>query len=80
MMQYSRDVENLIKMDKQNLYYIVIEGTNSYAINQIGEAVIFLPEFVDDFLDKANNPFAKNNFVKISIEEYERTFAEMLEY
>jgi len=79
-MQYSRDVENLIKMDKQNLYYIVIEGTNSYAINQIGEAVIFLPEFVDDFLDKANNPFAKNNFVKISIEEYERTFAEMLEY
>jgi len=73
-------VENLIKMDKQNLYYIVIEGTNSYAINQIGEAVIFLPEFVDDFLDKANNPFAKNNFVKISIEEYERTFAEMLEY
>ena len=67
-------------MDKKNLYYIVIEGTDSYAITGVGTPIVFLPEFVDDFLEKANDPFAKNNFVKISVEEYERTFTEMLEY
>lgn len=67
-------------MDKPNLYYIVIEGTDSCAINETGDAIIFLPEFVDKFLEKANSPFAKNNFVKITVEEYERTFTERLEY
>ena len=67
-------------MDKPNLYYIVIEGTDSYAINEVGDPIIFLPEFVDKFLEKANSPFAKNNFVKITVDEYELIFTEMLEY
>ena len=67
-------------MDKQNLYYIVIEGTDSCAINETGDPIIFLPEFVDDFLEKSNTVFAKDNFVKITVDEYERTFTEMLEY
>jgi hypothetical protein len=67
-------------MDKPNLYYIVIEGTNGRAFDEAKCPIIFLPEFVDDFLGKANNTFAKNKFVKISVEEYERTFTEMIEY
>ena len=67
-------------MDKKNLYYIVIEGTDSCAVNEVGDPIIFLPEFVDKFLEKANDAFAKNNFVKISVYEYELIFIEMLEY
>ena len=67
-------------MDKKNLYYIVIEGTDSCAINEAGDPIIFLPDFVDKFLEKANDAFAKNNFVKISVYEYELIFIEMLEY
>lgn len=67
-------------MDKMNLYYIVIEGTDNCTINDVGTPIMFLPEFVDDFLEKANNIFAKNNFVKISVYEYDLIFTEMLEY
>lgn len=67
-------------MNKKDLYYIVIEGTDSYAINEVGDPIIFLPEFVDKFLEKANTVFAKDNFVKISVYEYELIFTEMLEY
>lgn len=67
-------------MNKKNLYYIVIEGTDNCAVNGFGAPVMFSPEFVDDFLEKANNHFAKNNFVKISVEEYEQTFTEHEEW
>jgi hypothetical protein len=67
-------------MNKQNLYYIVIEGTDSCAINDVGTPIMFLPEFVDDFLEKTNNVFAKDHYVKITVEEYERTFTELVEY
>ena len=67
-------------MNKKDLYYIIIEGTDSCATNEIGYPIIFLPEFVDKFLEKSNTVFAKDNFVKITIDEYERTFTEMLEY
>ena len=67
-------------MDKQNLYYIVIEGTSNRTLDERGCPIIFVHDFVDDFLFKANDAFAKQNYVKISVEEYERTFTEMLEY
>ena len=67
-------------MDKQNLYYIVIEGTDCRVLNGSGCPIMFLPEVVDDFVDKANSPFAKHSYVKTSVDEYERTFTEILEY
>ena len=67
-------------MNKQNLYYIVIEGTDSCATNEAGIPIIFLPEFVDDYLEKSNSVFAKDKLVKITVEEYERTFTELVEY
>lgn len=67
-------------MDKENLYYITVEGTDCCIVDKVGNPIMFLPTFVDTFLNKANSPFAKETFVKISVEEYERTFTEMLEY
>lgn len=67
-------------MDKQHQYYIVIEGTSCCAFDGIGDRIIFKPVVVDDFLLKFNGPFAKNNYEKITVEEYERTFTEMIEY
>jgi len=67
-------------MDKKNLYYVVIEGTNSRVSNEMGRPTIFQHDFVDEFLFKANDAFAKQSYVKISVEEYEQTFTEMLEY
>lgn len=67
-------------VDKEYLYYMVIEGTSSRSLDEGGCPIIFMHDFVDDFLFKANDVFAKQNYVKISVEEYERTFTEMLEY
>jgi len=67
-------------MDKENLYYIVIEGTSARTYNAKGCPVIFQDVFVDEFLIKANDAFAKQKYVKISVEEYEQTFLEMIEY
>lgn len=67
-------------MDKQNLYYVVIDGTNSRAKDASHCPIIFQPGVVEDFLEKENDTFAKHVYVKISVEEYERTFTEQLEY
>jgi len=67
-------------MDKINLYYIVIEGTNSRTLDEARCPIIFQNDFVERFLFKANDAFAKQSYVKISVEEYEQTFTEILEY
>jgi len=67
-------------VDKKYLYYIVIEGTNSRILDEAKCPIIFQHEFVEQFLFKANDAFAKQKYVKISVEEYEQTFTEILEY
>lgn len=67
-------------MDKPNLYYIVIEGTSSRILDEARCPIMFVPAEVDTFVFKSNDAFAKQNYVKISVEEYERTFTERLEY
>jgi len=67
-------------MDKENLYYIVIEGTSARTYDAKGCPFIFQDIFVDKFLIKANDAFAKQKYVKISVEEYEQIFGELLEY
>jgi len=67
-------------MDMKNLYYIVIEGTSSRSLDDVGCPIIFQDGFVDEFLLKANDAFAKQKYVKISVEEYEQIFLEMIEY
>jgi len=62
------------------LYYIVIEGTSSRTLDQAKCPIIFQHDFVDEFLFKANDAFAKQKYVKISVEEYEQIFTEMLEF
>lgn len=65
-------------MDKKNLYYIVTAGTDSRIRNNIQEPVIFLSNHVDMFVELAHKKyedrFLMTDFIKISVEEYERTF------
>ena len=65
-------------MDKSTLYYIVTQGTNSRIRNEIDEPVIFLSNCVDRFVEKAEDMYRSrylgSNFIKISVEEYERTY------
>ena len=62
------------------MYYIVIEGTNNCATDASHCPIMFLPEVVEEFLDKENETPAEYKYAKISVEEYERTFTEQLEY
>lgn len=65
-------------MDKSTLYYIITQGTNSRVRNKIDEPVIFLSNHVDRFVEKAEDMYRDrylgSNFIKISVEEYERTY------
>jgi hypothetical protein len=63
-------------MDKPNLYYIVIEGTNNCALTESKEPLIILPEFVDALVYTANQGKQGDNYIKMTIEEFERTFTE----
>lgn len=67
-------------MDKTNLYYIVIEGTDSCVLKANGEPIIFRPPYADYFLRDKCSKDAEEQYEKISVEEYERTFTEMIEY
>ena len=65
-------------MDKKNLYYIITAGTDSRVRNDIEEPVTFLSNHVDRFVElaetKYKDSYRKTEFIKITVEEYERIF------
>lgn len=67
-------------MDKENLYYIVIQGTNSCILNENGDPIIFLSNHVDRYLEQAEVRNRGTIYWKVSVEEYERTFTEQEEW
>ena len=67
-------------MDKENLYYIVLQGTDNCVSKENGDPMIFLSNHVDRYLEDIENKRRGETYWKVSIEEYERTFTERLEY
>jgi len=63
-------------MYKANLYYIVLQGTDSCVSNESGEPIIFLSNHVDRYLEEIENTKPGAKYWKVSVEEYERTFTE----
>ena len=62
------------------MYYIVIEGTDSCVLKENRDPIIFRPPYADSFLRDVASKDSNNEYVKITVEEYERTFTEMIEY
>lgn len=63
------------KMDKPNLFYIVVKGTNNRAQTEMNEPLIVQKESIDDIMAPLTD-----SFEKISVEEYERVFTEEVEW
>ena len=68
-------------VEKSDLYYIVLVGTNDRALTQDTQPLIARPEAVDDTLNKAKDLAESRGvpdykFEAITIEEYERIFTE----
>lgn len=58
-------------MDKSNLYYIVVLGTNNRAQTEMNEPLIVRGDHIDDVM----GPLV-DGFECITIEEFEKVFAE----
>ena len=72
-------------MEKPNLYYIVLVGTNDRV--QTGDKLPLIVRYasIDDVLDKCKElakpeGFSSNEYEAITIEEYERIFTEPEEW
>ena len=75
----------VIKVEKTELFYIVLVGSNDRAQTIDELPLIVKPESVDDTLDKCKElaemkGFTTYEFEAITIEEYERTFTERVEW
>ena len=68
-----KELDHVIKMDKTGLYYIIVQGTNSRHRDESGNPVMFLSNHVDRFLEQIE-AHRGAGFIKITVEEYERTF------
>jgi hypothetical protein len=71
--RFMDDKINVSNIDKSELYYIIVQGTNSRYRNENEEPVMFLSNHVDRFLEQIE-AHRGAGFDKITVEEYERTF------
>ena len=61
-------------MDKKDVYYIQIKGTNDRIHTKNDGALKVTGQFIEEHLTMLFNASGMCNLHKISVEEYERTF------